>query len=201
MVATKSKSRNKPLDKSKLDKLTTLDEAFAQGVFGKDHSSNEANSNANTTASTNVATSRKSNTMADNAMPSVIEFSEDVSQQEAPVPLPVGDYAAEVRAASQKTSQNGNPYASVQFFISPDQYPADYTEGEPDGMILTYNRVSLQDTPASRHRLRKFTEAIGAPAGKKVDLNEWVGRTATVSVQHDTYEGETRAAIGKVTAA
>lgn len=181
MKETKSKSQNK----------------------GKDTSRSEAS--ADVSKASSVATTKRENkNMADNnsGMPSVIEFGEDISNAEAPVPLPTGDYAAEIRAATQKISQtSGNPYASVQFFIPPEQYPADYTEGEPDGMVLTFNRCSLQDTPASRHRLRKFLEAIGAPSGKKIDLNEWVGRSATISVQHDTYEGETRAAIGKVTAA
>lgn len=168
----------------------------------KDASRNEASASANK-ASTHVATSEKKR-MANgdnNALPSVVEFDEDIGQAEAPVPLPVGDYQAEIRGVTAKTSQNGNPYASVQFFIAADQYPADYTEGEPDGTVLTFNRVSLQNTPASRHRLRKFLEAIGAPTGKKIDLNEWVGRSATVTVQHDTYEGEQRAAIAKVNAA
>lgn len=166
----------------------------------KDHSSNEATSNVN--KASNVATSKEKKHMADNnGMPSVVEFDEDIGNAEPPVPLPVGDYQAEIRGAVQKTSQAGNPYAAVQFFIPAEQYPADYTEGEPDGTLLTFNRVSLQNSPASRHRLRKFCEAIGAPTGKKIDLNDWVGRTGTVTIQHDTYEGETRAAIGKVTAA
>lgn len=165
---------------------------------GKDAQCDEANTAANKAS---VATTKGKPNMA-NEMPSIIEFDEDISQAEAPVPLPVGDYPAEVRGATRKTSQNsGNEYAAVQFFISSDAYPADYTEGEPDGAILTFNRVSLQNTPGSRHRLRKFLEALGAPAGKKIDLNDWVGRTAIVTVQHDTYEGETRAAIGKVSAA
>lgn len=175
MAETKSKSRSK----------------------GKDAQRNEASAAANKAS---VATTKGNSTMAQSEMPSVIEFDEDISQAEAPVPLPVGDYPAEIRGATQKTSQNGNPYAAVQFFISSDAYPADYTEGEPDGAILTFNRVSLQNTPAARHRLRKFGEAIGAPLGKKIDLSDWVGRTATVTIQHDTYEGETRAAIGKVSA-
>lgn len=180
MAETKSASRSKKRD--------------------KDTSSNAANSKS--TQAANVATSKGNSNMAsDNGMPSVVEFDEDISQAEAPVPLPVGDYQAEIRGATNKLSQNGNPYASVQFFIPAEQYPADYTEGEPDGTLLTFNRVSLQNTPASRHRLRKFLEAIGAPSGKKIDLNDWVGRSATVSVQHDTYEGEQRAAIGKVSAA
>jgi hypothetical protein len=176
MAETKSKSRNKGKD--------TPDEAPSQSV--------------NTSGA--VATKVRNERMADNEVPSVLEFSEDIGQQEAPVPLPIGEYPAEIRSAQMKTSAAGNPYASVQFFIAPEAYPADYTEGEPDGMVLTYNRVSTQDTPAGRHRLRKFCEAIGAPTGKKIDLNDWVGRTATVAVQHDTYEGEVRAAIGKVVA-
>lgn len=180
MAGTKSKSRSK----------------------GKDAPHDEAHVSVNKKASVATTTTKDKSNMADNnnGMPSVIEFEEDIGQAEAPVPLPVGDYTAEIRAAAQKTSAAGNTYGSVQFFIPADQYPADFTEGEPEGMLLTYNRVSLSDTPAGRHRLRKFVEAIGAPAGKKIDLNDWVGRTATVTVQHDTYEGETRAAIGKVTA-
>jgi len=147
-----------------------------------------------------VATKTKEKSMSE--LPSVIEFDEDIAEAEAPVPLPVGDYPAEVRSATQKSAQQtGNPYASVGFFISADAYPADYTEGEPEGMLLTFNRVSLQNTPAGRHRLRKFIEAIGAPAGNKIDLNDWVGRTATVTIAHDEWEGETRANIAKVTAA
>jgi hypothetical protein len=179
MAETKSKSRNK----------------------GKDHSSNGANSNA--TKAPNVATSKENKHMADNnGMPSVIEFEEDISQQEAPVPLPVGDYPAEIRGATQKIGNtSGKPYAAVQFFISSDAYPADFTEGEPDGTILGYNMVSLADTPNARFRLKRFLEAIGAPAGKKIDLNDWVGRTATVSIQHGQFEGVPKAEIAKVTAA
>ena len=149
-----------------------------------------------------VATTKKETNMSESNLPSVIEFDEDIAEAEAPVPLPVGDYPAEVRGAVQKhANQTGNPYASVSFFISADAYPADYTEGEPDGMLLTFNRVSLQNTPSGRHRLRKFLEAIGAPAGSKIDLNDWVGRTASVTISHDTWEGENRAQIAKVTAA
>lgn len=163
----------------------------------KDAPADEAKQDAVKNAS--VATTRNETKMADTA-PSIMEFSEDISTAEAPVPLPIGDYPAEIRGAEKKQSAKGNDYASVQFFIAPEAYPADYQEGDPDGMILTYNRVGLQDTPVGRHRVRKFTEAIGAPGGTKIDLNDWVGRTATVSVVHDTYEGETRAAIGKVVA-
>jgi hypothetical protein len=142
----------------------------------------------------------KGNNMSD--VSSILEFSEDVATAEAVPPLPEGDYPAEIRAASVKTGQtSGKPYGAVQFFIAPESYPADYTDGDPDGVLLTYSRVSVEDTPASRHRLRKFVEAIGAKAGTKIDMNEWIGLTATVSIKHDTYEGEKRAAIQRVISA
>lgn len=145
-----------------------------------------------------ATTQRTTRNMSDN---SILEFSEDLSTAEAPVPLPAGDYTAEIRAAEKKTSATtGNEYGSVTFFIAPEQYPADYTDGDPDGTTLTYNRVSVKDTTAGRYRLRKFCEAIGAKLGKKLDMNEWVGLTATVTVKNSEYEGEPRAEIDRVVA-
>ena len=130
---------------------------------------------------------------------SIIEFSEDIAQQQAPVPLPARSYPAIVRTVEAKTSQKGNRYASVGFFVAPEAYPADYpTEEAPDGTTLYYQRLSLEDTAPSRYRLRKFCEAIGAPMSKRVDLNEWINLTATINVKHDTYQGETRAQIESV---
>lgn len=134
-------------------------------------------------------------------VPSVVQFSEDLASAEAPVPLPPGDYPATIRAAEIKTSQKGNKYCSVQFFIAAESYPADFTEGDPDGMILVYNNVQMEDNQRARYRLRKFIEAIGGKLGASVDVNDWIGLTATVSVQHDTWEGEVRASIGKVVSA
>lgn len=129
---------------------------------------------------------------------SIIEYSDDLGNAEAPVPLPIGDYPAEIRGAVIKTSGKGNQYVEVQLYISPESYPADYTDGSEDGAILTYGRLSPDDTQRARYGMRKFAEAIGAPTGKKVDMNEWLGLNAIVTVAHDTYEGETRAQIKKV---
>jgi hypothetical protein len=176
MAATKSKSQAK----------------------GKDTAQHEAADAGTTRAS---ATSEgKKQTMSE--VNSVLEFSEDISNAEPPVPLPVGDYPAEIRGAEKKTSQRtGNDYIKVDFFVAPENYPADYTEGNPDGEILSFMRLSAEDTPRARHRMRKFCEAIGAPTGTKVDLNGWVGLTATVSIAEEEYEGEKRAVIAKVGAA
>lgn len=131
-------------------------------------------------------------------MPSIVEFSSDIADAEAPEPLPIGDYMGAIRAAEVKMSQRDTRYAAVTFFVGPDQYPADYTDGNPDGTTLVYRRVSLEDTPQAKYGLRKFLEAIGAPMGKQIDVNEWVGCEAKLEISHEIYEGLARANVGRV---
>lgn len=129
---------------------------------------------------------------------SIIQFTEDPANQEQPEPLPAGKYEGEIREATANVSSKGTRYAAVSFFVSPDQYPADFTEGNPDGMTLVYRRVPLEDNPMSRYQLKKFLKAIQAPGGREIDLNEWVGLRAQLEVTHETYEGETRANVKSV---
>jgi hypothetical protein len=173
---TKSKSRNRAKD------TVAAEDATATVV-----------SNASL-----ASTSTRGNTMSD--VSSIVEFSEDISNAEWS-PLPEGDYTAEIKGATRKTSQNsGNDYASVQFHIAAEQYPADYTDGDPDGVTINYNLVSLEDTPRARYNLRKFCENIGAPTGTKIDLNDWMGRAATVHVRVGEFEGQPRNDISRVVA-
>lgn len=139
--------------------------------------------------------------MAEDALPSVVEFSEDVGDQDAPVPLPVGDYPASIKAVEVKNSQRDTKYAAVTFHISADAFPADFTEGDPDGETIIYRRVPLEDTPRARFALRRFCEAIGATPSKRIDVNEWVGLEAVVTVGNSEYEGMPRAEISKVSKA
>jgi hypothetical protein len=131
-------------------------------------------------------------------LPSVVVFSVDLGKQEAPEPLPVGDYDAVIRAATVRISQKDTRYAEVMFFISADQYPPDYTEGNPEGTTIAYRRVGLEDHPNARYGCRRFLEAIDAPVGKKINVDDWMGRTARVEVGSDTYEGVTRPVINRV---
>lgn len=174
MATTKSRSRAKD---------TVQDDATEQGV-----------------QASVATTTRNDKHMSEDT--SIIEFSQDISTQEAPVPLPEGDYTAEIRSAVKKTGNaSGKAYAAIQFFIAPEQYPADYTEGDLDGQLLTYGRMSLEDTPAARYKVRKTAEALGAPKPTtKLDLSQWVGLTGTVTVTHDEWEGEQRAQISKIVA-
>jgi len=133
---------------------------------------------------------------------SVIDFSDNIEDAEAPLPLPPGNYDAIIKGAEAKVSGNDKRYAAIQFYISPDSYPADYPiEEAPDGLTITYRRLSLENTKASRFHLKRFMQNIGAPpAGKSVDLSQWTNLNAKVSVKHEEYEGVTRAVIERVLA-
>lgn len=132
---------------------------------------------------------------------SIIEYDVDLDEAEAPVPLPKGDYVAEIRGAEQKTSGKGNEYINVTFFIPADQYPADYTEGNADGTILSYGRLSPENTVRARYQMKKFIESIGGTLGRSVDLNAWLGLSAKVTVVNEDYEGTPQAKIAKVSEA
>lgn len=140
--------------------------------------------------------------MADQeALPSIIDFSENIADQEAPEPLPEREFPATITEVVVKLSQNNNRYAAVKFKINPDDYPADYPiENAPDGTLLSFNRVVLEDNPPARYRLRKFSEAIGAGMSKRIDTGGWIGLTAKITLKHDEYEGIKRANVFKVEA-
>jgi hypothetical protein len=132
---------------------------------------------------------------------SILEYGSDLAQAEPPVPLPPGPYPAEIIAASEKVSTNtGGKYLNIVFRIHSESYPADYTEGDPDGTELHYNRLQTDDTGRNRFRMRQFLERVGAPLSNRVDLNSLIGLTATVEITHQEYEGEQRAQIARILA-
>lgn len=132
----------------------------------------------------------------------VLEYSEDISNAEAPEPLPDRAYTATIKAVERKVSAtSGKPYLAVQFFIARDDYPADYdADNAPEGTVLVFNRVSPEDNAQARFRMRRFCEAIGAPTGRRISIGEWVGLQARVTLKAEEYEGVRRATITKVEA-
>ena len=130
---------------------------------------------------------------------SIIEYSGDLSQQEAAKPLPSKEYTGVVSKAEQKLSGSGNLGVQMTIHIDPDQYPADYpVEENPDGVDLTY-WVGVEDTPRGRYRMRKVCEAFGVVPTKHVDVTEFIGRETTVTVGIQNFEGEDRNNVKKVT--
>jgi hypothetical protein len=120
---------------------------------------------------------------------SIIEYSQDLSTAEAPPPLPAGVYPAEIISVSEREGQLGR-YLSIVFRINPESYPADFTDGDPDGTELMYNRLQLDDNGKNRFRMKRFLQRIGAPLSNKIDPNSLIGLTATVEVNHREWEEE-----------
>ena len=138
-----------------------------------------------------------SQTQESNA-PTLFQFQQDLNEQEAPQPLPVGTYRGQIKAVNATPSKKdpGIYNAVVEFFISADQYPVDYTEGDPDGTKLRYY-VSLANTPIARFGLKNFLLSIQAPIGREVDLTTWLGLDAMLKIEHEAYEGRMMAKIAR----
>ena len=133
----------------------------------------------------------------------ILEFSQDIGEAEAPPPLPVGEYTATVEGLEKKVSNtSGREYLGVIVRISPDDFPADF-DGSlyPDGVQLNYNRLFLDDNPRNRYTMRKWCEALGAPMGKQIDPNDWIGMTLRVGISHRKWEDEDRPNIQKIATA
>lgn len=135
--------------------------------------------------------------MTENMLSSVIEFDEDLSNVEAPKPLPAGNYDSVIESAEPIMSKNGNPMVKVTHFISSDQYPADYTDGNPEGTRLT-QYLMLGKDQRSKYQLKQFCLGIGAALSNSIDVNTWVGNAARVEVVNEIYEGNLNARLKKV---
>lgn len=140
--------------------------------------------------------------MVDDTAPdlgSVFEFAADISTQEAPPPLPPRNYVGEVSGATAKQSNRGNTYIDVEFTIMPDQFPLDFGETQKEPVKLHYRRlVVAPDTDRNRYQLRKFTEALRVAATRRLDINDFIGKVATLKVKATKYMGEERAEIDSV---
>ena len=122
----------------------------------------------------------------------------NLKDQKPPEPLPIGKYTGTIKNTEVLESKRGTMYCAVHFHIPAEQYPVDYTDGNPDGTTIVYRRVGLEDTPQSRYGTKRFIEAIGAPLAKKIDVSEWLGMEAALEVEHDVWEGVNRANIARV---
>lgn len=130
---------------------------------------------------------------------SIIHYQSDIADQQPPPPLPARSYQAEIIGASVRAAaSSGVLYYNFQMRIPAEQYPADYTEGDPEGTVLYYNRLSAEDKPQARYAIRVFCEKVGAPLGRTIDCNAFIGLTANVEVNHNEYEGQMRANIARI---
>lgn len=131
---------------------------------------------------------------------SVYEFQSNIGDAEAPKPLPMGEYRASVRSAElQLSKSSGNPMIVVSYHISPDQFPADFTDGNPDGEVLTVYK-SLSETPQNKWLLRKFCEMHGVAASNRLVATDFIGQDVIVKITHEDYQGVSQARANPVRA-
>lgn len=133
-------------------------------------------------------------------IPSVYEFSSDLADAIPPSPLPAGEYRAVVRSAEPHQSKTGNRSIKVSYHISPDQYPADYTDGNADGEMLTHYQ-GAEDTPKSRYALKRFCEMHGVVPSRSLNLIDFMGTEVMVQITHEDYQGIPQARVRPIRAA
>lgn len=120
---------------------------------------------------------------------SVYEFQSNIGEAQQPNPLPVGEYRASVKIAELKVSKSsGKPMLVVSYHISSDQYPADYTDGNADGEVLSVYQ-SLAETPRGKWLLKKFMEMHGVAASNRLVATDFIGQEVIVKIEHEDYQG------------
>lgn len=141
--------------------------------------------------------------MTDNAMGSIIEYNDDLATAEAPKSLPAADYLGTIISAVIGTSNtSGKTRVDVTFKIPPEEFPADYEDADSfaDGKEVHFY-PSAEPDKANRFRMRTFCEAIGVKTStKKLDVNDWIGKQAVLTIEPDEYEGIERERVKKVSA-
>ena len=131
-------------------------------------------------------------------LPSVLSFSTSIADAKPPVPLPAQQYRATVHAVEVKPSKSsGDPVIHMTYRISPDQFPADYTDGNPDGEVITTYIVAT-DTPKHRWRLKQLCEWHGVAPTRDLDVMAFMGTEVLVQVTHETYQGQDQARIAPI---
>lgn len=140
--------------------------------------------------------------MTETELKSMLEFDVNLAEVEAPKPLPAGSYDAVVQTAEivmTKNSEDPKPMIKVTFNISADQYPADYTDGNPNGTTLTHY-VMADKSVRSMFALKRFLLALGAPLSNTIDPSTLIGLPAKLDVTTQLWEGTEVARIARVVA-
>lgn len=99
-----------------------------------------------------------------------------------------GEHAVKIAAADLKQSQGGNDMVVVQFEVM---------KGDDKGARV-FENYPLIDT--ALWKLKGLLQAIGMKADGKVqlDLDKLIGKTCTIVVIHEEYEGKIRARVDEV---
>lgn len=109
----------------------------------------------------------------------------DFTEVEAFVKCEEGEHVVKLIEIEESESQAGNDMLSATFQV---------VKGNSTGAKLYDNFVL---TEKALWKLQSFLTAVGIKADNKVilDLDKLVGKTCIVSVEHEEYDGKTRARI------
>lgn len=133
-------------------------------------------------------------------MSSLIEFSQNIADAEAPPPLPPGEYEAVcVGAVPGISKSSGNPTLPLQYKVAKDQFPADFDAGGNDELSFTFNRLTTRDTAQDRFRMKNVCLAHGVAMSNKIDPNDFIGCKVKLKiVTGKDLEGNDRADIQSI---
>lgn len=138
--------------------------------------------------------------MSDTELKTVVEYSVDLNNAEAPPALPKGQYPFEIRTAEVAQGPKGDWY-KLGLYFAPEVYPVDVAADLPaDGMIVPGPYVSAADTVKDRFKVRKLLEALGLKLSNKVDVNNFIGATGTAETTVEMFEGVPQTRVVKIVA-
>lgn len=131
---------------------------------------------------------------------SLITFSQNIADAEAPPPLPPGEYGAVcVGAVPGLSKSSGNPVLPLTYKVGKDQFPADFDAGDVDELTFVYNRLTTRDTAQDRFRMKNICLAHGVAMSNNIDANDFVGKSVRLVIETGTdLEGNPRAEIKKI---
>jgi hypothetical protein len=102
-------------------------------------------------------------------------------QRDSHDPMSIGTHLAVVQYRGTSDGPSGFPFITVRLEC--------LDEDELGNEAL--DRISL--SPAARFRLDNFLDAIGAPRSGSMKVSQFDGHKVVVAIDHEDYNGETRA--------
>lgn len=134
---------------------------------------------------------------------SIVQLGKSLDQYEKPTIIRAGKYKAQIVDVNVNKSAKGNNYYAIQVIIPPEEYSrdqkSDLEDSYPDGVTLTYNRITVPRGPNDGnaiYRVRRLYQAMNLRMKTdEIDPNEWMGQELIVRTGEDEWEGEPRAQI------
>ncbi len=112
-------------------------------------------------------------------MNSLLEFSQNIADAEAPPCLPAGEYSAHCTKAEVGLSKSSQkPMITMSFAVNKSEFPVDF-DGDQDQVVVAFYQP-VEDNSSNRFRMKKLCEALGVSASNRIDANDFVSRTARI---------------------